>query len=174
MGFGLNSQKSSNSPLTILVGLYPKLLMFFFFFLGWAQYSSVFTSQNTFMAFYISHYRLMATLFHHLKDWAHGSYILHIVIQTYGLCFILWNGVKPASCYVITNWQYYCQSHLMGSRSTFLTPHGLGWKPICFFSSRDQESRLKAHICFFCLFMEGFPIKLVHLVLFRYKTGLIT
>ena len=32
MGFGLNSQKSSNSPLTILVELYPKLLMFFFFF----------------------------------------------------------------------------------------------------------------------------------------------
>ena len=142
MGFRLNSQKSSNSPPTIPVGLYLKILIFFG--LG----SILFTLQNVFMAliFSKSHNGLVTTLFLHLTDWAHGPYILHIMIQPMAYASFCGMALKLASFYVITNWEHcphYCQSHFMGSRPTFLTPHGLGWKPIFFL---PKGSGLKAHI----------------------------
>ena len=155
MGFRLNSQKSSNSPPTIPVGLYLKILIFFG--LG----SILFTSQNMFMAliFSKSHNGLVTTLFLHLKDWAHGPYILHIMIQPMAYASFCGMGLN---LHLSMSSQIGNIAHIIAN--LILWAHGpppshlTDWagSPY-FFSSRDQDSRLTL----FLLSLHGrFPHKI--------------
>ena len=120
------------------------------------------------MAFYISHNRLMATLFHHLRGWANGSYILYIVIQTlayasfYGMGLNLHHAMSSQIGSIIANLIWWAHSPPFS--------HLTDWagSPFVFLLKGSRVKTQGSH-CFSRLFMEGFPIKLVHLVLFRYK-----
>ena len=112
-----------------------------------------------------SHNGLVTTLFLHLTDWAHGPYILHIMIQPMAYASFCGMGLN---LHLSMSSQIGNIAHIIAN--LILWAHGLpfshftDWAGSPYFS--PQGIKTQGSHCFSCLFMEGFPIKLVHLVNF--------
>ena len=114
-----------------------------------------------FMALILSkpHNGLVATLFRHLTDWAHGSYILHIMIQPMAYASFCGMGLN---LHLALSSQIGNIAHIIAN--LILWAHGLPFSHFTdwagspyFFSSRDQDSRLTL----FLLSLHGrFPHKI--------------
>ena len=148
--------------------------MFFFFFF-WVGLNTLQSS--------LHRTRSWPFTYHIIGSWQHYFIISRIGLMAPIFSTSWFKLMAYASFYGMGLNLHHAMSSQIGSiiASLIWWAHGLPFShltdwagsPFVFLLKGSRVKTQGSH-CFSRLFMEGFPIKLVHLVLFRYKTGLIT